>query len=536
MESTKAIKKKYRGDLFRHLDGIVTAPCAYILFSKGVTDYLLKAKRASLKQITKEFKANEGYLNVALRALACQGWLSLEQDNKEGEVYYATNGNSEQAFSLFPHYQQVYDLMVFSGSFHPRKFDIAPFKKMQAIAEWLFAEQEKLAASKEENKILSQILKHIEGYIVGPSTVLLGMNGMFHKYFMEASFSPEEFHSMGQSFNHLLDIYVSLGWFDKKNDNYSFTGKGLFFAKRASAYGVTVSYIPMLRKIEELVFGNANILWQGTGEHEQHVDRAMNVWGSGGAHTTYFKKIDEIVIDIFNKDIEQQPKGILDMGCGDGTFLKHLFEVIANRTKRGELLDEHPLFLVGADYNKKALDITKENLIRSEVWAKVIWGDIGNPKELDANLKEDYNLDLGSLLNVRTFLDHNRPWNAPTSSSDQISQSKGAFANRGEWISNNDAELSLKEHLMKWQPYIKKHGLLLIELHTIDPAHTAANLGRTAATAYDVTHGLSDQYIIELDTFRAVAAQLNLHLHQGHAHRFPDSELATVSINYLSSI
>merc|ERR1719450_55091 len=27
-----------------------------------------------------------------------------------------------------------------------------------------------------------------------------------------------------------------------------------------------------------------------------HVDREMNVWGSGGAHSAYFKKIDEIVL------------------------------------------------------------------------------------------------------------------------------------------------------------------------------------------------------------------------------------------------
>ena len=51
----------------------------------------------------------------------------------------------------------------------------------------------------------------------------------------------------------------------------------------------------------------------------------MNVWGSGGAHKLYFKKIDEIIIEIFNYPIEQQPKGIADMGCGDGMFLTHLY-------------------------------------------------------------------------------------------------------------------------------------------------------------------------------------------------------------------
>ena len=73
----------------------------------------------------------------------------------------------------------------------------------------------------------------------------------------------------------------------------------------------------------------------------------MNVWGSGGAHTTYFKKIDNIIIDIFNKPIDSQPKGIADMGCGDGTLLIHLYDIIKNKTKRGKQLEKYPLFVIG---------------------------------------------------------------------------------------------------------------------------------------------------------------------------------------------
>jgi 2-polyprenyl-3-methyl-5-hydroxy-6-metoxy-1,4-benzoquinol methylase len=42
--------------------------------------------------------------------------------------------------------------------------------------------------------------------------------------------------------------------------------------------------------------------------------------GSGGAHETHFKVVDEIIIKLFNLPIEDQPKGILDMGCGNGAF------------------------------------------------------------------------------------------------------------------------------------------------------------------------------------------------------------------------
>jgi len=259
----------------------------------------------------------------------------------------------------------------------------------------------------------------------------------------------------------------------------------------------------------------------------------MNVWGSGGAHATYFKKIDEIIISLFNKPLDQQPKGILDMGCGNGAFLIHLFDVIESKTLRGKHLDDHPLFLVGADYNKAALKVTRENLINADIWAKVIWGDISDPDLLQKDLIENYTIELKDLLSVRTFLDHNRIWNEPVSFLESRSKSTGAFAYRGKRLDNNDVERNLKDHFKKWAPYIKKFGLILIELHTISPEITAKNIGKTAATAYDATHGFSDQYILEVDSFLKVINETGLQSDKNYFSKFPDSNLATVSINYL---
>ena len=307
----------------------------------------------------------------------------------------------------------------------------------------------------------------------------------------------------------------------------------MFYAKRAAAYGVTVSYIPTLRKMDELLFGNASIL-RNVGEHETelHVDREMNVWGSGGAHAEYFKIVDEIIIELFNRPIAEQPKGILDMGCGNGAFLEHIFDVIERQTKRGKMLDEHPLFLVGVDYNEAALKVTRANLIKADIWAKVIWGDIGRPQLLADTLEEDYNIDLKELLNVRTFLDHNRIWAEPKSkTTNRISTSTGAFAFRGKRISNSEVEDNLLEHLLKWAPFVNKFGLLIIELHTVAPELTAENLGRTAATAYDATHGFSDQYIVEIDVLHMIAEEAGLFSDERFFTKFPNTDLATVSVN-----
>ncbi|WP_367774023.1 class I SAM-dependent methyltransferase [Flavobacterium sp. WC2421] len=529
-------KVTLRGSIFRHLDGLVTAPVAYSLHKKGVLAFLMDKKEVSLADLTNHFSANEGYLNIGLRVLCSQGFLKYHINTTTDEIKFSLTDTSEIAFSFFDLYEDVVDLLQFSMQFHPRLFEEAPFERLKVIFEkykknynLVFSEDSKI------KEVQHQILMHIEGVLVGPTLVRLGMSGMFHKYFMEISFRPEEFHKTPENFKVILDFLTYLGWFTQKNGNYQFTETGLFFAKRASAYGVTVSYLPTFSKMDDLLFGNPNVLRNTSdGEDEIHVDREMNVWGSGGAHDSYFKVVDEIIIQLFNLPIEDQPKGILDMGCGNGAFLEHIFNVIERQTFRGKILDDYPLFLIGVDYNQAALKVTRANLIKADIWAKVIWGDIGRPDVLAEDLLGNYNIDLKDVLNVRTFLDHNRIWEEPKKRSpERDSQSTGAFAHRGKRISTNVVEDNLLEHFNKWSPYVHKYGLLMIELHTIPPALTAANLGKTAATAYDATHGFSDQYIVEIPVLHKIAAEAGLYPDISFFKRFPDSNIATVSVNLL---
>ena len=78
---------------------------------------------------------------------------------------------------------------------------------------------------------------------------------------------------------------------------------------------------------------------------------------------------------------------------------------------------------------------------------------------------------------------------------------------------------------------MSKFGLLILELHTVDPSLTAISLGDTVATAYDGTHGYSDQYILEVDTMLSAAKEAGLTADPKYQARFPNNELATISIN-----
>ncbi len=536
MALTKLERSDLRSRLFRHLDGIVTAPTAFALSQSGILDLFITQKSCSLVSLSEKFSANEGYLNVALRVLCSQGWLIQQVEGAGKDISFKVTAKGVIAFKYVSLYESSVKFIPYAiklENFIQDGFDPESYRQLRILIE-----QHKNnygidpTNDPTEKAVQDQILNHIEGLIAGPLIVSLGMNGMFHRYFSLAPFKTEEFSRHHEQMKTIVDLFAFLGWFSEKNGIFNFTDKGLFYAKRASAYGVTVSYLPTFMHLRELIFGDPNILWdKPEGSPELHVDRSMNVWGSGGAHTTYFQKIDEIIIELFDKPIEEQPIGFTDMGCGNGALLVHIFEVIWTKTKRGKMLSEHPLFIVGSDYNEAALSATRNTLNQAGIWAKVVWGDIGNPDLLANQLKDNYDINLGDLLNVRSFLDHNRIYSEPKKPKAPISLSSGAFAFRGKRINNAEVVDNLVEHLEKWTPYVQKFGLLLIELHTIPPELAAENIGKTAVTAYDATHGFSDQYIVELDCFLKAAATAGLHPVPAFQTKYPNSDLATISIN-----
>lgn len=536
MVLTKQERSMLRARLFCHLDGIVTAPTSYTLYEAGVLDYLLEKKQVRLSELTKKFKANEGYLNVALRVLCSQGWLVQEIEDNGKDIQFSVTSKGGFAFKYAKYYESAVKFIPYAiklENFIQDGFDPESYRQLRILIE-----QQKNrytfepASNEDEQSVQDQILQHIEGLLAGPLIVSLGINGMFHRYFSLAPFKTEEFSRHHEQMSTIIDLFASLDWFSEKGGIFNFTDTGLFYAKRASAYGVTVSYLPTFMHLKELIFGNPKILWDKPDDSpELHVNRSMNVWGSGGAHATYFQKVDEIITDLFNRPIEEQPIGFADMGCGNGALLEHIFDVIWSKTRRGKMLSEYPLFIVGSDYNEAALSATRDTLNQAGIWAKVVWGDIGNPDSLANQLKENYDINLGDLLNVRSFLDHNRIYSQPEKKDSSVSLSSGAFAFRGERINNGEVVNNLVEHLEKWTPYVRKFGLLVIELHTIPPQLAAENIGKTAVTAYDATHGFSDQYILELNCFLKAAEAAGLHPVPSLKTKYPNSDLATVSIN-----
>ena len=58
---------------------------------------------------------------------------------------------------------------------------------------------------------------------------------------------------------------------------------------------------------------------------------------------------------------------VLDVGCGDGTFLKHCYELIVSQTKRKDFLDSLQLILIGADIYKAARTSCRYTLLTNNI-------------------------------------------------------------------------------------------------------------------------------------------------------------------------
>jgi hypothetical protein len=386
------------------------------------------------------------------------------------------------------------------------------------------------------SKVAAQVRRHLDGVLVGPLVVILARAGVLGRLAQ----GPLPIAALGGNaamMTCVFDLLATQGWAERTGDVVALTPEGAYAAQIAAAYGVTVSYIPMFTKLNALLFGNPRIPRVDESGIETMVDRGMNVWGSGGAHRTYFTKVDEIVAEVFNRPLHLQPRGICDMGCGDGTFLAHIYAVVRDRTARGAAIDQHPLTLVGADINIVARRAAKQTLRQAGIKTfHVIGGDINRPAQLASDL-ERLDLDVHDFLHIRAFLDHNRPYLSLANyiRGTRRSRSTGAFAHLGEEILPDEQEENLVRHLRRWAPYIGRFGLIALELHTLTPDVAAAHLDKTPAVAYDGTHGFSDQYLIELPIFLDCAREAELCAERRFQAMFPPSELATVSINFFTA-
>ena len=557
--AAKAVAREFMGELTTHTDGIGLMSAFKSLLDHGVADCFAEAAdtaepRVTLAQLVSRFHANAGYLNVVMRALSCQGWFEREPAPVVEETRFALTSSGRIAIDLLrgadclaalcafvPAGTELGRLLAEAGRSDER---VRAYEALVQVSEreWDLPQSD----DPETAAVRWQIVAHLDGNLLGPTAIALkdsrpdGSEGALDQ--LTASAGPVDV-GLLEGRNGTLDAAFALlerkGWVERSANRVALTDKGRYAAKRGWSYGVPTSYMLTYAAIEDLLFGDPTALRHGApGEPELHVDRAMNVKGSGGAHGAYFGAIDQVIVDRFNLPFEQQPRGFADMGCGDATWLEHVYNLVMDSTERGRLIREFPddprygLALVGADYNPAALEISRARLENAGIPHLAVFGDVNDPAGFRKTLA-DHGIDSRDLLHGSSFLVHNRPYTPPSdvaAAQARTPDRQGAYAWRGAVVPNDLLEQSLVEHFRAWAQIVGRHGMVILDLH--DPERI--EVGRTL-TNYILSHGLSDQFTMPLRVFLSAAKEAGLTMHERFHRRFPGAEdRATISVNYFT--
>ena len=67
-------------------------------------------------------------------------------------------------------------------------------------------------------------------------------------------------------------------------------------------------------------------------------------------------------------------------------------------------------------------------------------------------------------------------------------------------------EYNLIEFFQSWIPWIQRHGMVVIEAHTIDPSLVSMSIGYSVVPSLEAIHGYSNQYLMEREAFEKIAA------------------------------
>ena len=301
-------------------------------------------------------------------------------------------------------------------------------------------------------------------------------------------------------------LLTALGWIGAPDSDGSkaWTVTGLEARAFSEYLGLVGSYLPLLSRLAELYAGTLTLAASGQqpGAAEWHVHRKLNIDASAHAHRRYFTDAADIFIELFDREpVASQPRFVADMGCGDGTWLIDLHRTVAERTRRGACLDTDPLLMVGIDPSPEALEQARAALADAGVPALLILGDVRNPDQLSNDLAQ-HGLAIEDGLHIRSFCDHDRAYVALDAAAEGPGWASGAYLDRdGEPVAGADAERDLIAHLERWVPYVRKHGLVVIEAHCVAPEIARRHVGTLHSVAFDAYHSYSHQYPIEHAAF-----------------------------------
>ncbi len=498
-------------------NGFVAIPVIIACKKRGFFNLFAREKALSCEELSEQLKANSGHFQVALRMLESLHWLSRNEQGKYSLTLEAANHQAIPEDIL-----QLYQLPIES---------YLQGEQPDLLGKWIEYSCQRWNT---DNLLIADFL---DGLLIIPLLLALHKHNLFEDSQTKPLFSS--LNSLIQK--DLYKLFTNLGWTELKRGNLTLTKVGQFINERALNTTIVASYTPMLSRMDDLLFGDCLSVFQRDAfGQESHIDRTLNVIGSGFQHQKYFNDLEESILSIFNRfPLEEQPKYIVDMGCGDGTLLKRVWETIRFRSARGKAIEQYPLLLIGVDYNEASLTASTKTL--TDLPHIVLPGDIRQPEQMVEDLKAHGIHDPENILHIRSFLDHDRPFISPQKTEQlKIRQNipyQGVYVDRsGASIPPHIMIQSLVEHLEKWSSIATKHGLIILEVHCLEPEIVHQFLNKSENLYFDAVQGFSQQYLVEAGVFLMAAAEVGLFPKSNFSVKYPKTfSFTRITLNYFEN-
>jgi SAM-dependent methyltransferase len=518
-------RAEMRRIMFLYQDGIVLCATARALDELGVLEPSLAADRSLADLYPQITPAGFSYLRAGVRCLASQGWLADEPTlEPETTVLRWTDPGRMAARHLDRYVALGRSLAGFSSTAPDAWSRPWTPARTASFLELLEpgCERWRLDADIPAHE-RALITAHLDAALAVPTMLWLRGTGRLAE---EGPVLPED--DAGRGMGRLLE---ALGWIEGASGRW--TASGLQSRAFAVHFGMVGSYLPLLARLPDLYRGSVTVAAPQPDSAEWHVHRGLNISASAAAHRRYFADADGIFLELFDREpVEAQPRFVADMGCGDGSWLAHLYGLIATRTQRGERLRSDPLVMVGIDCNPTALEVASRTLGEAGVPAVLVRGDVSYPEQLRDALAER-GLAMEDGLHVRAFLDHDRAYRGANPDIPVPGWSTGAYVDDlGQPLAGAAVERDLVEHLRRWAPHLHKHGLVVLEAHSVAPRVARRHLGALHSVAFDAYHAYSHQYPIEHPAFMRCCQQAGLEPASHCERRYPSSRpFVAVSLN-----
>jgi acyl carrier protein len=92
---------------------------------------------------------------------------------------------------------------------------------------------------------------------------------------------------------------------------------------------------------------------------------------------------------------------------------------------------------------------------------------------------------------------------------------------------------SLAEHLERWASISTKHGLIILEVHCLEPDVISTFLDKSESLHFDAYHAFSRQHLVEADVFLAAAAEAGLFPKSEFFRKYPNTfPFSRITLNW----